>query len=100
MENILRLQDGDVDEEESNRCQKNAGPKSETEDLIVAAQDQALKTNYMLAKIIKNSTDPSFRICGRFQETLDHITSGCPKLGKTEYIHRHKTVAAYVHSNI
>ena len=45
-----RLQDGDVDEEESNRWLKSAGLKSETEGLIVAAQDQALKTKYMQAK--------------------------------------------------
>ena len=59
-----RLQDGDVDEEESNRWLKSAGLKSETEGLIVAAQDQALKTKYMQAKIIKNGTDPNCRICG------------------------------------
>ena len=95
-----RLQDGDVDEEESNRWLKSAGLKSETEGLIVAAQDQALKTKYMQAKIIKNGTDPNCRICGRFQETVDHITSGCPELAKTEYVHRHNKVAAYVHWNI
>ena len=92
-----RLQDGDVDEEESNRWLKSAGLKSETEGLIVAAQDQALKTKYMQAKIIKNGTDPNCRICGRFQETVDHIISGCPELAKTEYVHRHDKVAAYVH---
>ena len=32
-----RLQDGDVDEEESNRWLKSPGLKSETEGLIVAA---------------------------------------------------------------
>ena len=35
-----RLQDGDVDEEESNIWLKSAGLKSETEGLIVAAQDK------------------------------------------------------------
>ena len=72
--------------------------KSETEDLIVAAQDQVLKTKYMQAKIIKNGRSKC-RICGRFQEAVDHI-SGCPELAKTEYIHRHNKVAAYVHWNI
>ena len=95
-----RLQDGDVDEEESNSWLKSAGLKSETEDLIVAVQDQALKTKYMQAKIIKNTADPKCRICGRFQETVHHIVSGCPELSKTEYVHRHNKVAAYVHWNI
>ena len=95
-----RLQDGDADEEESNRWLKSAGLKSKTEGLIVAAQDQALKTKHMQAKIIKNGTDSNCRICGRFQETVDHITSGCPELAKTEYAHRHNKVTAYVYWNI
>ena len=67
MENIQRdSQDRDVDEGESNRWLKSAGLTSETKGLIVAAQDQALKTKYMQAKIIKNGTDPNCRICGRF----------------------------------
>ena len=59
-----RLQDGDVDKEESNRWLKSAGLKAETEGVIVAAQNQALKTKYMQAKTIKNGTDPNCRICG------------------------------------
>ena len=72
-----------MDEEESNRWLISARLKSETEGLIVAAQDQAPKTKYAQAKIIKNGTDPNCRIYGRFQETVDHITSGYPELAKT-----------------
>ena len=89
-----------MDEAESNRWLKSVGLKSETEGLIVAVQDQALKTKCMQAKIIKNGTDLNCQICGRFQETVDYITSGCPELAKTEYVHRHNKVAAYVHWNI
>ena len=86
-----RLQDGDVDEEERNRQLKSAGLKSETEGLIVVAQDQALKTKHMQSKIIKKGTDPNCRI----QKHIDHITSGCRELAKTKHIHRHNKVAAY-----
>jgi len=95
-----RLEDGDVDQHQSNKWLKTSGLKSETEGLIIAAQDQAIKTKYLQAKIIKNGSDPNCRICGRFQETVDHITSGCPELAKTEYLHRHNKVAAYIHWNI
>ena len=36
---LKRLQDGDMDAEKGNRWLKSAGLKSETEGLIVAAQD-------------------------------------------------------------
>ena len=34
------------------------------------------------------------RICGQFQETLDHLVSGCPELAKTKYMQRHKKAVA------
>ena len=40
------------------------------------------------------------RICGQFQETIDHIVAGCPQLTKTEYLHRHNKAATYLHWNI
>ena len=38
------------------------------------------------ARIIKDSTDPMCRICNIYEETIDHIVSGCSELAKTEYI--------------
>ena len=52
--------------------------------VIIAAQDQAIKTNYYRDKIIKYGTDPVCRICGHLQETIDHIVTGCPELARTE----------------
>ena len=36
----------------------------------------------------------------RFDETTDHLVSGCPELAKTEYIHRHNKAAAHMHWKI
>ena len=41
--------------------------------------------------------DPKYRLCGRFDETIDHLVSGCPELAKTDYIHRHNKAAAHMH---
>jgi len=79
---------------------KTAGLKSKTEGFIIAAQDQAIKTNYYGNKILKDGTDPMCRICGQFQETIDHIVAGCPELSKNEYLHRHNKAATHVHWNI
>ena len=65
--------------------------------LPLAAQDLCIKTNYYRNKILKDGTDPMCRICGQFQETVDHLVSGCLKLAKTEYIQRHNKAAAYLH---
>ena len=44
--------------------------------------------------------DPKCRLCGRFDETIDQLVSGCPELAKTEYIHRHNKAAAHMHWKI
>jgi len=44
--------------------------------------------------------NPKCRLCGRFDETIDHLVFGCPELAKTEYIHRHNKTAAHMHWKI
>lgn len=39
-------------------------------------------------------------MCSQYEETVDHIVSGCEVLAKTEYISRHDKAAAYLHWNI
>ena len=95
-----RTKEADVDQEKTNKWLKTNGLKAETEGLIIAAQDQSLATRSYHHRIIKDGTDPHCRICGRYEETIDHIISGCPELAKTEYIQRHDKAAAYLHWKI
>ena len=39
-------------------------------------------------------------MCNRYEETVDHIVSGCSKPAQTEYIHRHDKAAAYHQTGI
>ena len=39
-------------------------------------------------------------MCLQYEETVDHIVSGCEVLAKTEYISRHNNVAAHLHWSI
>ena len=71
--------------------------KKETEGLIIAAQDQALRTNYIKFRIDKTATSPMCRLCHNKSETIDHVLSGCPKLSQSEYKRRHDNVAAAIH---
>ena len=95
-----RVNEKDVDHQMTNQWLKSGGLKSETEGFIIAAQDQAIQTNYYCRNILNDGTNPMCRICGQYQETIDHIVAGCPELAKTEYLHRHDKAASYLHWNI
>ena len=92
-----RTKEADVDQEKTNKWLRT---ESRAQSLIIAAQDQSLATRSYHHRIIKDGTDPQCRICGRYEETIDHIISGCPELAKTEYIHQHNKAAAYLHWKI
>ena len=79
----------------TNQWLKPGGLKSETEGFIIAAQDQAIKTNYYRHNIVNDGTDPMCRICGQYEETWVS-----PELAKTEYLHRHYKATSYLHWNI
>ena len=92
-----RIKEADVDHHKTNQWLKSSGLKSETEGFIIATQDQSLATRLYHASIIKDGTSPLCRMCNKYDETIDHIVSGCPELAKTEYIHRHDKAASYIH---
>jgi Zn finger protein HypA/HybF involved in hydrogenase expression len=58
----------------------------------MAAQDQAIRTNYFKKKILKQEVESRCRLCKQYEETIDHLISGCPTLAKNEYIVRHDKV--------
>ena len=61
-------------------------PKRETESLIIAAQDQALRTNYRKAKIEKSTNDARCRLCQSRDETVYHLVNECSKIAQTDMI--------------
>ena len=71
-----------------------------TEALLCATQEQAFRTNYMKYRIDKNSETHLCRLCGKKDESVQHITSGCEKLTQKEYKRRHGNVAKKVHWDI
>ena len=95
-----RIKEADVDFKQTNNLLKGTGLKAETEGLIIAAQDQRLATTLYHHRIIKDGTNPHCRLCNRYDESIDHILSGCPELAKTEYIKRDNNAAAYTHWKI
>ena len=89
-----------IDLDQSFQWMKCVGLKSETEGLVVAAQDQALKTRYYSKHIMKEGTMDKCRMCHQMPDTAKHIMAGCQKLAATQYLDRHNKVATVLHMDI
>ena len=61
---------------------QNGTFKRDTESLIVAAQNQSIRTNLVKAKIEKNQKDMLCSLCKTADESIDHVVSGCSKLAQ------------------
>ena len=71
-----------MDIEQSYLWLKYGDIKGETESRIAGAQDQAISTNYLKNKILKEEIESKCRLCKQNEETIDHLTSACPILAK------------------
>ena len=58
--------------------------KRETKSLIMAAQEQAIRTNLIKAKIDKTQQESKCRVCGQNDESFRHILSECSKMAQKE----------------
>ena len=76
---------------------EKADLKVETEAMLCAAQEQAIRTNYVKHKVDKTAQSPLCRICDKKSESISHIVSECEKLAQKEYKRRHDNVARIVH---
>ena len=75
---------------------QNGDLKREAESLIVAAQNQSIRTNLVKAKIDKSQKDTLCKLCKKADESIDHV-SGCSKLAQKEYRRRHGDLGEIVH---
>jgi hypothetical protein len=49
---------------------------------------------------LKEDIESKYRLCKQHEETIDHLTWGCPILAKNEYIMRHDKVCSHLHYSI
>ena len=97
---FFRDTDGKVDRKKSWLWLKNGDLKKGTEALLMAAQEQAIRTNYVKHHIDKSRDSPSCRMCGEKGETVSLIICECSILAQKEYKRRHDNVARIVHWEI
>ena len=79
---------------------KNGELKEETEGFLIAAQDQALRTNAIKAKIDKVTENSKYRLCKEEDKLIDHLISSCSKIVQTDYKEDHNKVASMLHWNL
>lgn len=92
--------EGKVDSDNIWNWLTNGELKKETEGFLLAAQDQALRTNAIKAHIDGTSDDSKCRLCKEKEETIDHLVSACSKIAQTDYKERHNKVASMLHWNL
>ena len=71
--------------------------KRETESLLIATQNNAIRTNHIKARIDKTKLNSKCRLCDDRDETINHIISECSKLAQKEYKTRHVWVGKVIH---
>ena len=76
---------------------KKGNFKTETESLLIAAQNNAVRPNHIKARIDKTQQNSKCRLCGDRNETINHIISECSKLVQKEYKTRYGWVGKVIH---
>ena len=71
--------------------------KRERKSLLIAAQNNAIRTNQIKARIDKTQQNSKCRLRGDRDETINHIISECSKLVQNEYKTRHDWVGKVNH---
>ena len=65
--------------------------------LLIAAQNNAIRTDHIKARIDKTQQNSKCMLCGDRDETINHIISECSKLAQKEYKTRHNLVGKVIH---
>jgi hypothetical protein len=86
-----------VHNEQSYRWLKFGDIMGKTEIIIVAAQNQAIRKNYLKITILKEEIDSKFQLCKQKEEIIDHLNTACPILVKNGFLMRNDKVCAHLH---
>ena len=63
----------DISHDKTWTWQRKRNHKRETESILIAAQNNAIRTSYIKARIDKTQQNSRCRLCGERDETINHI---------------------------
>ena len=74
-----------ISHEKTWKWQRNWNFKKEAETLLIAEQNNVIRTNHSKAKIDKTQQNSKYGLCCDIDETINHIICECSKLAEKEY---------------
>ena len=86
-----------ISHEKTWRWLRKGNLNRETEPLLIAAQNNGIRTNRIKARIDKTQQNIKCRWCWGRDETINHTISECRKLAQKEYNTRHAWVGKVIH---
>ena len=69
----------------------------ETESLLIATQNNTIRTNHIKARIDEMQQNSKCRLCDNKRKTINHMISECSKLAQKVYKTRHDWVGTVIH---
>ena len=100
MDSFLRQLPETTDKKETWNWLRKANLKVETETMLCATQEEAIRTNYVKHKIYKTAQSLLCKMCDKKSETISQIVGECEKLAQKEYKRRHDNVARAAHCKL
>ena len=86
-----------ISHDKTRTWQRKGNFKIETESLLMAAQNSAIRTNHIKTRIDKTQQNSKCRLCGDRDETINDIISECSKLPQKVYKARHDWLGKVIH---
>ena len=86
-----------ISHQKSRTWLRKGNLKRETEYLLIAAQDNTVRTNHIKVRIDKTRQHSKCRLCSDRDEMINHIISECSKLAQKDYKVRHDWVGKVIH---
>ena len=93
----FKRQTGEIEREKRWAWLRKGNLKRKTRPLFIAAQNNALRTNYIKVKIDKTQQPSKRSLCGYRDKTVNHIIRECSKLAQKEYKIKHDWVGKVIH---
>ena len=86
-----------ISHDKTRRWLRKGNFNRETESHLITAQNNAIRTNHIKARIDKTQQNSKCRLCSDRNETTNHIISKCRKLVQKEYKTRHDWVGKVIY---
>ena len=93
----FKLQTSDVAHEKTWTWLRKWNFKRETEYVLIAAKNNAIRTNHIKARIGKTHQNTRCRLCSEREEMINHIISEFSKLAQKGYKIRHDWMGTMIH---